>query len=108
MELGKDDQCLMTEGREAWVSVWFARAAGTKSTKQWVALVVVQLLSCVRLFVTPWTAARQPSLSIINFHSLLKLMSIELVMLSNHLILCRPLLLLPSIFNLSQQQGLIQ
>ena len=57
-----------------------------------------QLLSCFRLFVTLWTAARQPSLSITNSWSLLKLMSIELVMPSNHLILCRPLLLLPSIF----------
>ena len=57
-----------------------------------------QLLSCFRLFVTPWTAARQPSLSITNSRSLLKLMSIELVMPSNHLILCCPLLLLPSIF----------
>ena len=47
---------------------------------------------------TAWTAARQPSLSITNSRSLLKLMSIELVMPSNHLILCRPLLLLPSIF----------
>ena len=58
----------------------------------------VQLLSHVRLFVTPWTAARQASLSITNSRSLLKLMSIELVMPSNHLILCHPLLLLPSIF----------
>ena len=58
----------------------------------------VQLLSCVRLFVTPWTAAHQASLSITNSRSLLKLMSIELVMPSNHLILCHPLLLLPSIF----------
>ena len=48
--------------------------------------------------VTPWTAARQASLSITNSRSLLKLMSIELVMPSNHLILCLPLLLLPSIF----------
>ena len=47
---------------------------------------------------TPWTAARQASLSITNFRSLLKLMSIEAVMPSNHLILCHPLLLLPSIF----------
>ena len=47
---------------------------------------------------TPWTAARQSSLSITNSQSLLKLMSIELVMLFNHLILCHPLLLLPSIF----------
>ena len=58
----------------------------------------VQQLSCVRLFATPWTAARQASLSITNSQSLLKLMSIELVMPSNHLILCRPLLLLPPIF----------
>ena len=58
----------------------------------------VQLLSHVRLFVTPQTAARQASLSIVNFRSLHKLMSIELVMPSNHLILCRPLLLLPTIF----------
>ena len=56
----------------------------------------VQLLSCVQLFATPWTAASQASLSITNSQSLLKLMSIESVMPSNHL--CRPLLLLPSIF----------
>ena len=55
-------------------------------------------LSCVRLFVTPWTAACQASLSITSSQSLLKLMSIESVMPSNHRILCRPLLLLPSIF----------
>ena len=58
----------------------------------------VQLLSCIQLFATPWTAAHQASLSITNSQSLFKLMSIELVMPSNHLILCRPLLLLPSIF----------
>ena len=52
----------------------------------------------VQFFVTPWTAARQASLSINNSRSLLKFMSIESVMPSNHLILCRPLLLLPSIF----------
>ena len=55
-------------------------------------------LSQVCLFVTPWTAARQASLSITNFRSLLKPMSIESVMPSNHLILCHPLLLPPSIF----------
>ena len=55
----------------------------------------VQLLSHVRLSVNPWTAARQASLSITSSQSLLKFMSIELVMPSNHLILCRPLLLLP-------------
>ena len=58
----------------------------------------VQLLSHVQLFVTTWTAARQASLPIINSQSLLKLMFIESVMPSNHLILCRPLLFLPSIF----------
>ena len=58
----------------------------------------VQLLSLVRLFATLWTTAHQASLSINNSWSLLKLMSIELVMASNHLILCCPLLLPPSIF----------
>ena len=57
----------------------------------------VQLLSRVRLFATPWTAPRQASLSITNSWSLLKLMSIEVVMPSSHLILCCPLLLLPPI-----------
>ena len=58
----------------------------------------VQLLSHVRLFAIPWIAAHQASLSITNSRSLPKLMSIELVMPSNHLILCYPLLLLPSTF----------
>ena len=58
----------------------------------------VQLLSCVQLFATPWTTACQTSLSITNSQSLLKLMSIESVIPSNHLILCHPLLLLSSIF----------
>ena len=58
----------------------------------------VQLLSCVQLFETPWTSLRQASLSIINSWSLPKLMSIESVIPSNHLILCCPLPLLPSIF----------
>ena len=57
----------------------------------------VQLLSHVRLFETPWIAARQASLSITNSWRLLRLMSIELMMPSSHLILCRPLLLLPPI-----------
>ena len=61
-------------------------------------VVVVQLLSHVQLLATPWTAARQASLSITISQSLLKLVSIALVMPSNHLILC-PLLLLPSIFS---------
>ena len=58
----------------------------------------VQSLSHVQFSATPWTVARQASLSITNSRSLLKFMSIELMMPSNHLILCRPLLLLPSIF----------
>ena len=63
----------------------------------------VQLLKHVWLFVTPWTTARQASLSTTDSQSLLKLMSIESVMPSIHLILCHPLLLLPS--NLSQHQN---
>ena len=58
----------------------------------------VHSLSCVLLFVTPWTTARLASLSITSSRSLLKLMSIKSVMPSNHFILCRPLLLLPSVF----------
>ena len=58
----------------------------------------VQSLSHVRCFATPWTAEHQASLSITNSRSSLKLMSIELMMTSNHLILCRPFLILPSIF----------
>ena len=60
---------------------------------------IFQLLSCVRLFETPWTAARQASLSFTNSQSLLKLLSIKSVMLSNHLILCHPLFLPPSILH---------
>ena len=73
--------------------------------------VAIQSLSCVWLFATPWTAAHQASLSISNFQSLLKLMSIESVMPSNHLILCRPLLLLsptpPSIRVFSNESALL-
>ena len=58
----------------------------------------VQSFSCVRLFATPWSAARRAFLSIIKSWSLVKIMSIESVMPSSHLILCHPLLLLPSIF----------
>ena len=60
--------------------------------------VVVQSFSCVQLFADPWTAALRASLSFTIFGSLLKFMSTESVMLSNHLILCHPLLLLPSSF----------
>ena len=68
------------------------------SSLQWGGRDSVQSLSRVQLFVTPWTAAYQPSLSITNSRSLLKLMSIESVMPPNHLLLCCPLLLLPLIF----------
>ena len=67
-----------------WQRTWYASS--------------VQSLSHVRLFATPWTEAHQASLSITNSWSLLKLMSIESVMPSNHLILCCPLILLPSTF----------
>ena len=66
--------------------------------------VVVQPLSHVCLFATPWTSAHQASLPVTISKSLFELMSIELVMSSNHLILCHPLL----IFNLCQHQGLFQ
>ena len=78
-------------------------SSGKCKLKQWATpshlLSSVQLLSCVRPFVTSWTAACRTSLSITNSSFLLKLMSTELVMPSNHLILCHPLLLLPSIFH---------
>ena len=81
-----------------WGSVCFCLGCGSppqleKSAHRW----SVQF-SRIQLFATPWTAAHQASLSITNSRSLLKLMSNELVMLSNNLILCCPLLLLPSIF----------
>ena len=79
--------------------VWQATVHGVKkesNTTPW--LSSVQLLSSVWLFSAPWTAAHQASLSITNSWSWLKLMSIESVMPSNHLILCHPLLLPPSIF----------
>ena len=63
----------------------------------WWLISSVQSLSCVRLFATPWTAARQASLSITSTRSSLKLTSIESVMSSSHLIICRPLFLLPRV-----------
>ena len=63
-----------------------------------IVVVVVQLLGCIQLFASAWTATRQASLSFTSSWTLLKLMSIESVMPSNQLILCCPLLLLPSIF----------
>ena len=71
---------------------------GRKPMTNLVQLSLVQSLSRIQLFVTPWTAAHQASLSITISWNLLKLMSIESVMPSSHLILCHPLLLLPSIF----------
>ena len=73
-------------------------APNTSDNKTATTFSSVQLLCRVQLFATPWTAARQASLSITNSQSLLKLMSVESVMPSNHLILCRPLLLPPSVF----------
>ena len=75
---------------------WLGLECGTFTNR--IQFSAVQSLSHVQLFVTLWTAACQASLSITNSWSLLKFKSIELVMPSNHLILCRPLLLLPSIF----------
>ena len=75
-------------------SVWMPSSAITGSSDQ---ITSDQSLSCVWLLATPWIAARQASLSITNSRSSLRLTSIESVMLSSHLILCRPLLLLPPI-----------
>ena len=73
-----------------WICLWW--------WWKWCFVGSVQSLSHIQLFATPQTAARQASLSIANSRSLPKLMSTELVMLSNHLIPCCPLLLLPSVF----------
>ena len=78
-----------------WQATSFVYWNGSSLSRE--RLVSVQLLSCVRLFVTPWTAACQVSLSITNSRSSLKLTSIKSVMSSSHLILCHPLLLLPSV-----------
>ena len=83
----KDISAILT--RHLWGTLMSPRKATS---------LAVPSLSCVRLFATRWTAARQAYLSITNSRSLLKLVSIESVMPSNHLILCHPLLLLPSIF----------
>ena len=83
--------------RNPWTKgAWWARLH--RVTESDMTVSSVQLLSRVWLFTIPWTAACQASLSITNSRSLPKLMSIESGMPSNHLILCRPLLLLPSIF----------
>ena len=88
--------CASYEG--AWVWYLVGELDPTSSCCCCSVVVVVQLLSHVWLFETPWTAACQTSLCFTISQSLLKLMSIESVKPSNHLILCRPLLLLPSIF----------
>ena len=80
---------------QARILEWVAISFSTSGVSQFSS---VQLLSHVRLFATPWTAARQASLSVTNSQSLFKLMSIESVMPYNNLILCHPLVLPPSIF----------
>ena len=92
-----------TYGDSNWVG-WDRTQVGKGTWIRWFSS--VQLLSHIRLFVTPWTAAHQVSLSITNSQSLLKLVSIESVMPSSHLILRHPLLL-PSVFP-SVRQGLFQ
>ena len=87
----------------AWRIPWTEETGGLWSIfcrvrHKWSDFSSVQSLSSVQLFVTPWTAACRASMSITNSWSLLRLMSIKSVMSSNHLILCLPLLLLPSIF----------
>ena len=85
-------------GETDWWDSWCKAVFSRLSQVILLSFSSVQSLSHVRLFVTPWTAARQASPSITNSRSLPKLMSIESVMPSNHLILCHPLLLLPSVF----------
>ena len=90
-------------GISIWIHCTFLKFTKCKTTIKfcdWIKLPFSQFssLGCVQLFATPWTAAHQTSLSITNSRSLPKLMSIESVMPSNHLILCHPLLFLPSIF----------
>ena len=81
----------------SWGQGWPIKSCGRANYIE-VVVVVVEALSCVRLFVTPWTAARQASLSFTISQSLLNLMSLGSAMPSNHLILSHPPLLLPSIF----------
>ena len=89
--------------RDEWINkIWHFHAieyysVNKKTTKYWYMFSSVQSLSRVQLFATPWTVARQASLSITISRSSLRLTFIESMMLSSHLILCRPLLLLPPI-----------
>ena len=92
---GMEQQIVSKSGKEYVKAVYCHSAYLTYMQSQFSSF---QSLSRVQLFVTPWTAACQASLSITNSQSLLKLMSIELVMPSKHLILCHSLLLPPSIF----------
>ena len=94
----------MPNHNRAFIIYWAIKLSHEVYNKH---VAVVQSLSHVRLFVTPWTAACQASLSFTISQSLLKLMSIELVMPSNNLILCHPFLLLSSIFNLSDSWSFI-
>ena len=88
-----------------WV-IWTPIYCATITEFHILFIVVVQSLSHVQHFATPWTAAHQTSLTFTISKSLLKLMSIESVILSNHFILCRPLLLLPSVFpNIRERVG---
>ena len=89
---------ILQAGVLEWASSPFSRRSASCYLRCHLKISSVQSLSCVQLFATPWTAACQASLSITNSQNSLKLMSIKLVMPSNHLILCCPLLLLPSIF----------
>ena len=95
-------QLLLGEGLDMFMGLKKKKQGDFRCGKNWLELgkrfSSVQLLSHVQLFATPWTAAHQASWSITNSRSLLKFTSTESVMPSNHLILCRPLLLLHSIF----------
>ena len=115
MDMNEFEQALGVGDRQgslACCSPWGGKELDTTEQLKWLKDIVflqfssVQSLSRVQLFATPWIAALQASLPITNSQSLLKPMSIESVMPSNHLILCHPLLLLPP--NLSQHQGLFQ
>ena len=92
----KPDAHLLHDPTASFLSICLPK--GSEDTSKDLNTAVFQLFSRVRLVATPWTAARQASLSFTISQSLLKLMSIEWVMSSNHLILCHPLLLLPSVF----------
>ena len=91
--------CVMVHFRNKWIIGGNMNSHSSTGKSIWLhQFSSVQSLSRIWLFATPWTSVSQASLSITNSRSLPKLMSIKLVMPSSHLILCRPLLLLPSIF----------